>query len=171
MENFKRASITVPRLRLIALALASTLALAACGGGGGSPGTTGAGATTVGAGTAGIPTKVEYVPADPVNTTITLKGKATTTLSDTTRMTFKVTDATGRPVADQPVTFTSTLTTTEARITLASKKTEADGSASAIVGEGISPVALRVIITLPGTAINGQPNLTAQSDIIKVILP
>jgi hypothetical protein len=168
MKNLKQnAQPTVRRVRLIGLAMAGIMALAACGGGGGSPGVTGAGAITVGAGTVGAPGRIEFVSIAPTTRTIVVKGKSNANIGESATVTFKAYDLAGKALVDQVVTFT--LPSTAVTLTSVTKKTGTDGGAHAVISSGISATTFRVVATLPGTAPAGGVDLTAQSEVISVV--
>lgn len=110
MQHSPTPSSSAARLRLAALSLIAAVALAACGGGGGNPGSVAAPGGTSGGTTPTTPT-TPTVPAAPTVSLamVSSGGQASNSLTGTTPLTVEATvkDASGKPVAEEIVIFTT----------------------------------------------------------------
>lgn len=100
---------------------------------------------------AALPGQLAFVSALPQN--ISLKGTGGAGRQESSTVVFKLRDRNGNPLSGQRIDFSLTTTIGGLSINPASSTTGADGTASTTVTGGTVNTPVRVIATIPGTAI------------------
>ena len=145
----------------VVVTMLTALCLTACGGGGSNSGGSSTPITVASTTTEAIPlvpSSISFVSALPAS--IGLKGMGGVGVQETSTITFKVLDLSGKPLANQLVDFS--LNTTVGGLTLiaSSGTTAANGTVTTIVQSGIIATSVRVTATLRGVS----PAISTQSD-------
>ncbi|CAN7254405.1 Ig-like domain-containing protein [Massilia sp. LjRoot122] len=100
---------------------------------------------------AALPGQLAFVSALPQN--ISLKGTGGAGRQESSTVVFKLRDRNGNPLSGQRIDFSLTTTVGGLSLNPASSTTGADGTASTTVAGGTVNTPVRVIATVPGTAI------------------
>jgi protocatechuate 3,4-dioxygenase beta subunit len=109
---------------------------------------------------------VQFVQAAPSDKSIVIRGQGGNGRTETAILTFKVVDIFGNPLAGKQVNFTPS--TSAVTVNKASDTTDATGAVVTTVNSGSTPTSFRVLATLPGTAANGNADISTYSDSIVV---
>ncbi|MGB9110826.1 MAG: Ig-like domain-containing protein, partial [Telluria sp.] len=109
---------------------------------------------------------VQFVSASPVNQSIVIQGQGGNGRTETATLTFRVVDTAGNPLGGKAVNFSTT--SPYVKVNKASDTTDATGTVITTVNSSTTPTSFRVQATLPGTASNGGPDISTQSDSIVV---
>jgi hypothetical protein len=109
---------------------------------------------------------VQFVSAAPLNQSIVLQGQGGNGRTETATLTFRAMDTFGKPLAGKLVSFSTT--SPYVKINKTSDTTDASGNVVTTVNSGSVATSFRVRATLPGTAANGNPDLSTLSDSIAV---
>jgi len=109
---------------------------------------------------------VQFVSAAPSDKSIVIKGQGGNGRTETATLTFKVVDIFGNALAGKQVNFTAS--TSAVTVNKASDTTDASGNVVTTVNSGSTPTSFRVLATLPGTAANGNPDISTYSDSVVV---
>jgi hypothetical protein len=109
---------------------------------------------------------VQFVSAAPTNQSIVIQGKGGNGRTETATLTFKVVDIFGNPLSNKQVNFTTTAQSIV--VNKASDTTDPSGLVTTTVNSGTVPTSFRVQATLPGTGVNGGPDISTLSDSIVV---
>ena len=112
------------------------------------------------------PASVQFVLAAPTNQSIVIQGQGGNGRTETATLTFKVVDIFGNPLAGKQVNFSTT--SSSVRVNKSTDTTDASGNVVTTVNSGSVPTSFRVQATLPGTAANGNPDISTMSDSIVV---
>jgi hypothetical protein len=158
---------SAPFGRAAVLTLIAAAVLSACGGGGGDPGTVPP--ASGGTGTSPTAPTTPVTPTVPATPTVTLSmlgagGQASNSLSGATPLTVQATvkDASGKPVADELVTFATDGTLAVFSPSAGTALTNAEGvarvtmRAASLAGSGAAK--LNATVNLNGTAVIGERN-------------
>ncbi|HHM05243.1 MAG TPA: DUF11 domain-containing protein [Gammaproteobacteria bacterium] len=105
---------------------------------------------------------IQFVSAEP--TLMFLKGTGGANGSETSRVTFRVVDKSGGPVADKTVTFSLNTTVGGLSLTPSSAVSDDSGLVQTVVQAGTVPTPVRVTATVSGTT----PEIGTQSDQLAV---
>jgi protocatechuate 3,4-dioxygenase beta subunit len=109
---------------------------------------------------------VQFVQAAPSDKSIVIRGQGGNGRTETATLTFKVVDIFGNPLAGKQVNFSAS--TSAVTVNKASDTTDDTGSVVTTVNSGSTPTSFRVMATLPGTAANGNADISTMSDSIVV---
>lgn len=109
---------------------------------------------------------VQFVQAAPSDKSIVIRGQGGNGRTETATLTFKVVDIFGNPLAGKQVNFSAS--TSAVTVNKASDTTDDTGSVVTTVNSGSTPTSFRVLATLPGTAANGNADISTMSDSIVV---
>jgi hypothetical protein len=109
---------------------------------------------------------VQFVTAVPSDKSIVIRGQGGNGRTETATLTFKVVDIFGNPLAGKQVNFAPS--TSAVTVNKVSDTTDATGSVITTVNSGSTPTSFRVLATLPGTAANGNADISTYSDSIVV---
>jgi hypothetical protein len=109
---------------------------------------------------------VQFVSAAPSDKLIVIKGQGGNGRTETATLTFKVVDIFGNPLAGKQVNFTAS--TSAVTVNKTSDTTDASGNVVTTVNSGTVPTSFRVLATLPGTGVNGGPDISTYSDSVVV---
>jgi hypothetical protein len=109
---------------------------------------------------------VQFVLAAPTDKSIVIQGQGGNGRTETATLTFKVVDIFGNPLAGKQVNFSTS--SSNVRINKSTDTTDASGNVVTTVNSGSVPTSFRVQATLPGTAANGNPDISTMSDSIVV---
>ncbi|MFC5549786.1 Ig-like domain-containing protein [Massilia aerilata] len=109
---------------------------------------------------------VQFVQAAPSDKSIVIRGQGGNGRTETATLSFKVVDIFGNPLAGKQVNFSAS--TSAVTVNKASDTTDDTGSVVTTVNSGSTPTSFRVLATLPGTAANGNADISTMSDSIVV---
>jgi Bacterial Ig-like domain (group 1) len=109
---------------------------------------------------------VQFVQAAPTDKSIVIQGQGGNGRTETATLTFKVVDIFGNPLAGKQVNFSTT--SPNVRVNKSTDTTDANGIVVTTVNSGSVATTFRVQATLPGTAANGNPDISTMSDSIVV---
>jgi len=109
---------------------------------------------------------VQFVTAAPSDKSIVIRGQGGNGRTETASLTFKVVDIFGNPLANKQVNFSAS--TSAVTVNKTTDTTDATGSVVTTVNSGSTPTSFRVLATLPGTAGNGNADISTYSDSIVV---
>jgi hypothetical protein len=109
---------------------------------------------------------VQFVQAVPSDKSIVIRGQGGSGRTETATLTFKVVDIFGNPLAGKQVNFSAS--TGAVTINKVSDTTDATGTVITTVNSGSTATSFRVLATLPGSASNGNPDISTYSDSIVV---
>jgi hypothetical protein len=109
---------------------------------------------------------VQFMQATPSDKSIVIRGQGGNGRTETATLSFKVVDIFGNPLAGKQVNFSAS--TSAVTVNKLSDTTDATGSVVTTVNSGSTPTSFRVQATLPGTAANGNPDISTYSDSIVV---
>lgn len=109
---------------------------------------------------------VQFVQASPTNQSIVIAGQGGNGRTETATLTFKVVDIFGNPLAGKQVNFSTS--TSSVHVNKSTDTTDANGNVVTTVNSGTVATTFRVQATLPGTAANGNPDISTMSDSIVV---
>jgi hypothetical protein len=112
------------------------------------------------------PASVQFASAAPTDKSIVIRGQGGISRTETATLTFRVFDTFGRALAGKQVVFSTT--SPDVVLNKASDSTDQNGEVITTVNSGAVPTTFRVQATLPGTAANGQPDISTMSDSIVV---
>jgi hypothetical protein len=109
---------------------------------------------------------VQFASAAPTDKSIVIKGQGGIARTETATLTFRVFDIFNHPLAGKQVVFSTT--SSDVSLNKLSDSTDQNGEVITTVNSGSVPTTFRVQATLPGTAANGQPDISTMSDSIVV---
>jgi hypothetical protein len=109
---------------------------------------------------------VQFVQAAPSDKSIVIRGQGGNGRTETATLTFKVVDIFGNPLSNKQVNFSAS--TSGVTVNKTTDTTDATGVVVTTVNSGSIATSFRVLATLPGTASNGNPDISTYSDSIVV---
>lgn len=109
---------------------------------------------------------LQFVTAAPSDKSIVIRGQGGNGRTETASLTFKVVDIFGNPLSNKQVNFSAS--TSAVTVNKTTDTTDATGSVVTTVNSGSTPTSFRVLATLPGTASNGNADISTYSDSIVV---
>jgi hypothetical protein len=109
---------------------------------------------------------VQFVQAMPTDKSIVIQGQGGNGRTETASLQFKVVDIFNHPLAGQQVKFSAS--TTAVTVNKLADTTDQNGDVITTVNSGTVPTSFRVLATLPGTAANGNPDISTWSDSVVV---
>jgi hypothetical protein len=109
---------------------------------------------------------VQFASAAPTDKSIVIRGQGGISRTETATLTFRVFDTFNRPLAGKQVVFSTT--SPDVFLNKLADSTDQNGEVITTVNSGPVPTSFRVQATLPGTAANGQPDISTMSDSIVV---
>lgn len=109
---------------------------------------------------------VQFASAAPTDKSIVIRGQGGISRTETATLTFRVFDTFGKALAGKQVVFSTT--SSDVSLNKLSDSTDQNGEVITTVNSGAVPTTFRVQATLPGTAANGQPDISTMSDSIVV---
>lgn len=113
------------------------------------------------------PASVQFVSALPAGQSIVIRGQGGVGRSETATLRYKVIDTFDRPLAGRQVNF-SVQPAGVVTLNKAFDSTDQNGEVVTTVNSRDMPTSFRVVATLPGTASNGNPDISTPSDTIVV---
>jgi hypothetical protein len=112
------------------------------------------------------PASLQFASAAPTDKSIVIKGQGGISRTETATLTFRVFDTFNRPLAGEQVVFSTT--SHDVFLNKLADSTDQNGEVITTVNSGSVPTSFRIQATLPGTAANGQPDISTMSDSIVV---
>jgi hypothetical protein len=109
---------------------------------------------------------VQFASAAPTDKSIVIKGQGGIARTETATLKFRVVDIFGLALAGKQVVFSTT--SPDVTLNKLADSTDQNGEVITTVNSGSVPTSFRVQATLPGTAANGQPDISTMSDSIVV---